>query len=109
MGEQKYKVIKQDTKKLNTLHDFMQMLDKKDPERKKWIQIEFQELNEGIMRETYRQIKAQRREKSVIWGCDNEPIKIAEGEIPRFASDKEVKKLYLLYFTGLLPFTNISF
>ena len=58
-------------------------------------------------------VAASQRTEKVIWGhIDAQMALKIQKEYPearRVASPKEIHKLYLMYFAGLLPFTKLGF
>lgn len=112
MGEASYKVQKSDSKRINSLEELLNGLEKADPARQSWIHLEFKSGDDALVRETYRLLSQYGRHHRTIWGHPDAkmaPLLSSFEGIKRMASSGEIHKLYLLYFTGLLPFFSLSY
>jgi len=107
-----YKVQKTDSKRINSLEELLKALEKADPSRKAWIHLEFKSGDETLVRETYRLLSQYGRNHRTIWGHPDAkmaPLLSSFEGIKRMASAGEIHQLYLLYFSGLLPFTSLTY
>lgn len=108
-----YKPKKGDSPKINSLEEMLKGIDKADRERKVWLNIEIKDNDEEMLKETHRLLKLYKRDSLTIWGHvdDQTSQKLAEidPEIKRMASPEEVHKIFMLFWTGFLPFSDIKF
>lgn len=88
-------------------------MEKADPNRSVWLNLEFKGGSEDLIRESYRLLKQYSRESKVIWGHpDNKLSQLLtkiDPTIKRTASPSEVHRMFLMYWTGMLPFKRINF
>ena len=104
-----------DSKKINSLEELLIKLEKIDKEKEVWLNLEFKDNDQELIKITCDLIRRYKRSSKCIWGCLNPSMnKILDeyersGDFKRFANGFEVIKLYALYLTGLLPFANLNF
>eukprot|EP00347_Sterkiella_histriomuscorum_P000608 403375190 len=113
-----------DSKKINSLEELLQYLKKIDPENKVWLNFEFKSAERELFHNSYILLKQYGKLNRSIWNNSsskeqeylesyqkNQPKDQNDQHnlIKRCANSFDVIGLYLLYWTGLLPFTNIKF
>lgn len=66
-----------------------------------------------MIREAHRLLKQYRRVDRTMWGHPNgsmTPLLNEIGpEVKRIASSNEIHKLFLMYFSGMLPYSKLSY
>jgi len=106
-----YTRTKNDSTKINSLEELLIALEKEDPDKKVWLNMELKEPWDDLKTETYDLLKKYDRAENVIWGnfvrLENNKLKVLGPEVTNFAHPNNFAFLYLLYFSGLLPFVEI--
>jgi len=62
-----YELKKTDTKRLNSLAQLCEMLEKEDPEKKCWMYLELRDQVDDLKVSTYETLKKYGREERAIW------------------------------------------